>query len=220
MNKYIKPLIITAGFIIILSAGLLILTSPGEAFSLCDGCPLQEICSDTTEGVEILSCDNNAAAGAPAQMTNAALLINEEASADDTSSVSTVRSVNTEENLIQNSAVINSGEAVIQRAIPAAPEAAAAGSGDVKQSSVFEFSALNAYETTSETAIIITIKGGRELLEKFTKVLSDKYAIKDNKGENCELMVSTSDEITIKINKETAADKLNFIESHGIKIYR
>lgn len=202
--------------ITIVSAAIIInISSAADAFalSLCDGCPLQEVCSDTTEGVEILSCDNNATPGAPAQMNNAALLINEEAA------------VETQETAI-------APEATLEAPIPAlATQETAVTSNTATQEAVFapavqqatqsnEFAALNAYQTTGETFLIITLKGDKTLIEKFSRIITDKYAIKENKGDGCDLIMATAEELTIKISKETEKDKLDFMESQGVKISR
>lgn len=80
---------LTSFFLFIIIACAAFPFSAARAAGLCDGCPLQELCSDTTAGVEVLSCESNPASAAPpAVMDMAAALINEEAAAHDTAAVS------------------------------------------------------------------------------------------------------------------------------------
>lgn len=212
-NKIVFNLIFI--FVVLSVAAIINISSAAPAFalSLCDGCPLQEVCSDTTEGVEVLSCDNNAAPGAPAQMNNAAQLINEETAVETqeiviapavTQEVSMPASA-TQETTIAPDAATN--EAFVT---PVLRQAAALQST--------EFAALNAYQTTGETFLIITLKGDKTLIEKFSRIITDKYSIKENKGDGCELIMATAEEFTIKVSKETEKDKIDFIESQGVKI--
>lgn len=86
MKNIIK---LSSAFLFIIAACAAFPFPAAYAAGLCDGCPLQEICSDTTAGVEVLSCENNPASAAPpAVMDMAAALINEEAAAHDTAAVS------------------------------------------------------------------------------------------------------------------------------------
>jgi hypothetical protein len=212
-NKIVFNLI--SIFMIVSAAIIINISSAADAFalSLCDGCPLQEVCSDTTGSVEILSCDNNAAPGAPAQMNNAAQLINEETAAETQETVITpgatleasMPASATQEAAITSNAATH--EAVVTPAV-----------GQAAQST--EFAALTAYQTTGEIFLIITLKGDNALLEKFSRIITDKYAIKENKGDGCELIMATAEEFTIKISKETEKDKLDFMKSQGVKIYK
>ncbi len=206
-NKIVFNII---SFIMILSAAIVInISSAADAFalSLCDGCPLQEVCSDTTEGVEILSCDNNATPGAPAQMNNAAQLINEEAA------------VETQETVTAPGATLEASMTASATRETAVTSNAATQEAVVTQTAPLnEFAALNAYQTTGETFLIITLKGDKTLIEKFSRIITDKYAIKENKGDECDLIMATAEELTIKISKETEKDKLDFLESQGVKI--
>jgi len=182
------------------------------ALSLCDGCPLQEICADTTAGVEVLSCDNNAVAGAPALMGNAAQLINEEAAVETQETAITPDLAVTKEIVITPDAL--TGEVTIGEV--ATGEVAAVISAQ-QAPPLNEFAGLNAYQTTGEAFLIITLKGDSALLEKLSRIITDKYSIKDGKGEGCDLIMATAEEFTIKISKETETDKLDFIKSQGIE---
>ncbi len=209
-NKIVFNLIFI--FVVLSAAAIINISSAAPAFalSLCDGCPLQEVCSDTTEGVEVLSCDNNAAPGAPAQMNNAAQLINEETAVatQETVIAGATLEVSMPASATQEAAV-ESNVATLEAAVT--PDAQ-------RQSPQSEFAALNAYQTTGETFLIITLKGDKTLIEKFSRIITDKYSIKENKGDGCELIMATAEEITIKINKETEKDKIDFIELQGVKI--
>lgn len=201
-NKIIFNII---SVIMIVSAAIIInfsFAADAFALSLCDGCPLQEVCSDTTEGVEILSCDNNATPGAPAQMNNAAQLINEETAVETQEVLLPAATLETA--ITSNSAT---QEAVVTPAVQ-------------QTAPLNEFAALNAYQTTGETFLIITLKGDKALLEKFSRIIAGRYAIQENKGDGCELIIATAEEFTIKISKETEKDKLDFMESQGVKILK
>jgi len=191
-------------FIILIAASLIACLSTGGSFaaetsSLCDGCPLQEICSDTTEGVEVLSCDNNAsAAKTPAMDTATAMIAEEAGHAGDTTAVSAPNTVEVKLSVPQTTA-----ETTLN-----APAASA-------EASVF--SSLTAYSTTGEAGIIVTLKGDKNILERFSSLITSQPALAENKS-GCEILLATSAEITLKISKEAEKEKIEFFKSHGIKI--
>ncbi|HBC74914.1 MAG: hypothetical protein A2008_09995 [Candidatus Wallbacteria bacterium GWC2_49_35] len=173
------------------------------ASGLCDGCPLQELCSDTTAGVEVLSCDNNAASAAPpATMDVAAALINEEAaSANDTSAVAVTQT--------------SSAPATAENSLP---QAAAASTTETAINS--PFSMLTAYATSGEVSLILTIKGDGIAVESLIPRLTDGLGLKNNAGNGCELLITTSSEVTLKIDNAAVKEKFAVIESLGIKIVK
>lgn len=181
------------------------------ASGLCDGCPLQEICTDTTAGVEVLSCDNNAASVAPTTAMDAATALINEESASGTAPVA----------LAQTPSAPSTAETSLPQAAPGTvetslPAGAPASSSETAINS--KFSALTAYATSGEINLILTIKGGGAAMEELIPRLSEGLGLKNNVGNGCELLIATSAEVTLKIDNGAAGEKFRIIESLGIKI--
>ena len=207
--KYIIKL--SSAFLFIILACAAFPFSAALASGLCDGCPLQEICSDTTAGVEVLSCDNNPASAAPpSAMDTATALINEEAAAG-TAPVAVTQTP--------------SAPATAENSLPqtgaGTVETAAAGTAPASSSETAinsTFSMLTAYATSGEVSVILTIKGDGNAMEGLIPRLSEGLGLKNNAGNGCELLIATSAEITLKIDNGAAGEKFGVIESLGIKI--
>ncbi len=183
------------------------------ASGLCDGCPLQEICTDTTAGVEVLSCENNAASVAPTTAMDAATaLINEEAAAaTGTGPVA----------LAQTPSAPATAETSLPQTVPGTAETslpAGAPASSTETAINSKFSALTAYATSGEVSVILTIKGGGTAMEDLIPKLSEGLGLKNNAGNGCELLIATSAEVTLKIDNGTVKEKFGIIESLGIKI--
>jgi hypothetical protein len=188
--------------------------SAALASGLCDGCPLLEICSDTTAGVEVLSCDNNAASAAPpATMDLAAALINEEAAAHDTAAVA----------VTQTPSVQVTGEISLPPAGGGTVETSASGTAAAASTETAlnsPFSMLTAYATSGEVKLILTIKGDGTAMESLIPRLTELLELKNNAGNGCELLIATSGEITLKFDNAAVKEKFAVIESLGIKIVK
>lgn len=205
-----KYIIKCSAFLFIILACAAFPFSAALASGLCDGCPLQEICSDTTAGVEVLSCDNNAAAVPPSAMDTATALINEEAAAG-TAPVAVTQTP--------------SAPATAENSLPqtgaGTVETAASGAAPASSSETAinpPFSMLTAYATSGEVSVILTIKGDGNAMEALIPRLSEGLGLKNNAGNGCELLIATSAEITLKIDNGAAKEKFGVIESLGIKI--
>jgi hypothetical protein len=209
--KYIIKL--NSVFLFIILACAAFPFSAALASGLCDGCPLQEICSDTTAGVEVLSCDNNAASAVPPTAMDAATaLINEEAAAAHDTAAVTVAQTPSAPATAENS-LPQSGAGTIETAVSGA---AAASSTETAINSTF--SMLTAYATSGEVSVILTIKGEGTSMESLIPRLSEGLGLKNNAGNGCELLIATSAEVTLKIDNGAAKEKFGIIESLGIKI--
>ncbi|HOT77262.1 MAG TPA: hypothetical protein PK467_15865 [Candidatus Wallbacteria bacterium] len=172
-----------------------------ETSGLCDGCPLQEICSNTTEGVEVLSCSDNAAAKTPAMDTATAMIAEEAGHAGDTAAVSAQKTLEADLSDSKTTA-----ETVLDKTAASAE--------------VSVFSSLTAYSSTNETGIIVTLKGEKNVIDQLSSIITSQLAPEENKSPGCEILLATSSEITLKIKKEAEKEKIDFLKAHGIKIDR
>lgn len=199
-----KSILKKAAALLMAAASLAFLQAPAAtAASLCDGCPLQEICADTTAGVEVQSCENNAAATAPVpptQMDMATSLINDEAAgAPGTSGVGLTTAADT---------------AAVALAAAGGDHGAATAEISAADAS---FAGLTAYATSGEAGLLLTIKGEAAGTEALLAKFSEKFDVKNGAGKGCAVLVASSGEVTLKIEKGTEAEKIGFLESFGIK---
>ena len=79
---------------------------------------------------------------------------------------------------------------------------------------------LTAYATSGEVSLILTIKGDGIAVESLIPRLTDGLGLKNNAGNGCELLITTSSEVTLKIDNAAVKEKFAVIESLGIKIVK
>jgi hypothetical protein len=90
--------------------------------------------------------------------------------------------------------------------------------GQVKAASAENgFAALSASVTATPKSAIIKVKGEKALLEKLSADFAARFGIKDKKSADCEL-VSIASELWIKISAGAEKEKIDYLESAGLKI--
>lgn len=95
------------------------------------------------------------------------------------------------------------------------PEAAK--DAQAKAASADGFASLRASVTTTPKSAIVKIKGEKALLEKLSADFAARFGIKDKKSADCEL-VNIASELWIKISAGAEKEKIDYLESAGLKI--
>jgi hypothetical protein len=79
------------------------------------------------------------------------------------------------------------------------------------------FASLSASVTATPKSAIIKVKGEKALLDKLSTDFAARFGVKDKKSADCEL-VNIASELWIKISAGAEKEKIDYLESAGLKI--